>query len=228
MSDVEVDKEELKEIDICDSICSEEESGVFLNSGASHLDGFLPFHRWVSKGRSYSDGNYECSNTASSLSSSLSKCAKGPHGSPDGEIRMENEGGLREACLYHVYSDDDEQRMSRASSIVDCLLVELYDTYSNSFRGVDSSTEASSSDAFLGRSNTGANFLQELQEKHTRRHQMKYLSQKGEHLNLSPNGFYSYILFYCDLLYCYFHNVLEFIFISIYARPCLQFLNVQT
>ncbi|XP_057180687.1 TBC1 domain family member 30 isoform X1 [Triplophysa rosa] len=180
MSEVELGKEELKEIDICDSICSEEESGVFLNSGASHLDGFSPFHRWVSKGRSYSDGTYECFNTASSLSSSPSKCAKGPHGSPDGEIRKENGGGLRGACLYHVYSDEDEQRTSRASSIMGCLLVELYDTYSsNSFRGVDSSTEASSSDAFLGRSNTGANFLQELQEKHTRRHQMKYLSQKG-------------------------------------------------
>lgn len=134
MSEEEVCKEELKEIDICDNNVSEEESGVFLNSDASYIDGFSAFHRWVSNRRLSSDGNYE----------------------------------------------DDEQRASRASSIVDCLLVELYDTYSsNGFRGVDSSTEASSSDAFLGRSNTGANFLQELQEKHTRRHQMKYLSQKG-------------------------------------------------
>ncbi|XP_055046911.2 TBC1 domain family member 30 isoform X2 [Misgurnus anguillicaudatus] len=134
MSGEEVGKEELKEIDICDNIGSEEESGVFLNSDASYIDGFSAFHRWVSNRRLSSDGNYE----------------------------------------------DDEQRASRTSSIVDCLLVELYDTYSiNGFRGVDSSTEASSSDAFLGRSNTGANFLQELQEKHTRRHQMKYLSQKG-------------------------------------------------
>ncbi|XP_042577608.1 TBC1 domain family member 30 isoform X1 [Cyprinus carpio] len=84
---------------------------------------------------------------------------------------MERAGG--------VYSDEEDLRASRASSIVDCLLVELYDTYSNNVRGVDSSTEASSSDAFLGRSNTGSNFLQELQEKHTRRHQMKYLAQKG-------------------------------------------------
>nr|XP_055046911.1 TBC1 domain family member 30 isoform X2 [Misgurnus anguillicaudatus] len=134
MSGEEVGKEELKEIDIRDNIGSEEESGVFLNSDASYIDGFSAFHRWVSNRRLSSDGNYE----------------------------------------------DDEQRASRTSSIVDCLLVELYDTYSiNGFRGVDSSTEASSSDAFLGRSNTGANFLQELQEKHTRRHQMKYLSQKG-------------------------------------------------
>uniref|UniRef100_A0A8C1YWH5 TBC1 domain family member 30 n=1 Tax=Cyprinus carpio TaxID=7962 RepID=A0A8C1YWH5_CYPCA len=98
-------------------------------------------------------------------------CANVPHGAAAGEIRMERAGG--------VYSDEEDLRASRASSIVDCLLVELYDTYSNNVRGVDSSTEASSSDAFLGRSNTGSNFLQELQEKHTRRHQMKYLAQKG-------------------------------------------------
>lgn len=182
MSGVDVAKEELKEIDICDNICSEEESGVFVNSGASYLDGFSALHKWVSKGRSFSDTSCECAKTASSLSVSLSKCAKEPHGSPAGEIRMERRGGggggIHEAG---VYSDEDDLRTSRASSIVECLLVELYDTYSNSVRGVDSSTEASNSDAFLGRSNAGSNFLQELQEKHTRRHQMKYLTQKGEH-----------------------------------------------
>uniref|UniRef100_A0A3Q3N203 TBC1 domain family member 30 n=1 Tax=Mastacembelus armatus TaxID=205130 RepID=A0A3Q3N203_9TELE len=69
------------------------------------------------------------------------------------------------------------------TSIVDCLLVELYETYSGSSRrnvdSWDSSTEASGSDAFLGRSNTGSSFLQELQEKHTRRHQVNYLAQKA-------------------------------------------------
>ncbi|XP_045567851.1 TBC1 domain family member 30 [Salmo salar] len=67
------------------------------------------------------------------------------------------------------------------SSIVDCLLVELYDTYSSARISVDSpdsSTEASSSELFC-RSNTGSSFLQELQEKHTRRHQVSYLSQKA-------------------------------------------------
>lgn len=219
MSEVELGKEELKEIDICDSICSDE-SGVFLNSGASHLDGFSPFHRWVSKGRSYSDGTSECFNTASSLSSVPSKCAKGPHGSTDGETHKENGGGLREACLYHVYSDEDEQRSSQASSIMGCLLVELYDTYSsNSFRGIDSSTEASSSDAFLGRSNTGANFLQELQEKHTRRHQMKYLSQKGDRLNLSQ--------LLCNLFSCFFLFCYLTLFISIYATVLALFTNMN-
>uniref|UniRef100_A0A671TCP1 TBC1 domain family, member 30 n=1 Tax=Sinocyclocheilus anshuiensis TaxID=1608454 RepID=A0A671TCP1_9TELE len=172
MSGVEVAKEELKEIDICSE---EEESGVF--SGASYLDGFSAFHKWVANGRSVSAGYCDCAKTASV---SLSKCAKVPHGAPAGEIRLERAGGggggIHEAG---VYSDEEDLRASRASSIVDCLLVELYDTYSNGVRGVDSSTEASSSEAFLGRSNTGSNFLQELQEKHTRRHQMKYLAQKG-------------------------------------------------
>ncbi|XP_016390812.1 TBC1 domain family member 30 [Sinocyclocheilus rhinocerous] len=171
MSGVEVAKEELKEIDICDICSKEEESGVFLNSGASYLDGFSAFHKWASKGRSVSDGYCKCAKTASV---SLCKCAKVPHGAAAGEIRMERGGGGG----GDVYSDEEDLRASRASSIVDCLLVELYDTYSN-VRGVDSSTEASSSEAFLGRSNTGSNFLQELQEKHTRRHQMKYLAQKG-------------------------------------------------
>ncbi|XP_038148060.1 TBC1 domain family member 30 isoform X2 [Cyprinodon tularosa] len=62
------------------------------------------------------------------------------------------------------------------TSIVDCLLVELYDT--RTADSWDSSTEASGSDAFLGRSNSGSGFLQELQERHTRRLQMKYLAQK--------------------------------------------------
>ncbi|XP_075456467.1 TBC1 domain family member 30 isoform X2 [Ascaphus truei] len=75
---------------------------------------------------------------------------------------------------------------SRTSSIVNGLLTELYDTYrggAGSGRGfyqdsVDSSTEASSSDAFLSRSNPESGFLQELSEKQSRRHQMQYLRQK--------------------------------------------------
>ncbi|KAK0138471.1 TBC1 domain family member 30 [Merluccius polli] len=73
------------------------------------------------------------------------------------------------------------------ASIVDRLLVELYDACGGGGGGMrgrhadslDSSTEASGSDAFPGRSNTGSNFLQELQERHTRRHQMNYLAQKA-------------------------------------------------
>ncbi|XP_061662150.1 TBC1 domain family member 30 isoform X2 [Syngnathoides biaculeatus] len=76
--------------------------------------------------------------------------------------------------------DSDPDAATPRTSIVDCLLVELYDTYSGK-RNVDSwdsSTEASGPDAFQGRCNAGSGFLQELQEKHTRRHQVNYLARK--------------------------------------------------
>ncbi|XP_077450674.1 TBC1 domain family member 30 isoform X2 [Stigmatopora argus] len=76
---------------------------------------------------------------------------------------------------------DPDEITSPRTSIVDCLLVELYDTYGGR-RNVDSwdsSTEASGPEAFQGRCNAGSGFLQELQEKHTRRHQVNYLSRKG-------------------------------------------------
>ncbi|XP_072341271.1 TBC1 domain family member 30 isoform X2 [Scyliorhinus torazame] len=69
----------------------------------------------------------------------------------------------------------------KPSSIVDCLLTELYDSCAYSGRSidsVDSSTETSSSDAFLGRSNSGSMFLQEFQEQYSTKHQMQYLAQK--------------------------------------------------
>ncbi|XP_057710623.1 TBC1 domain family member 30 isoform X2 [Corythoichthys intestinalis] len=76
--------------------------------------------------------------------------------------------------------DSDPEAASPRTSIVDCLLVELYDTYGGR-RNVDSwdsSTEASGPDAFQGRCDAGSGFLQELQEKHTRRHQVNYLARK--------------------------------------------------
>jgi len=85
--------------------------------------------------------------------------------------------------------DDDDYYCTKGpsrKSIVDCLLVELYDAYGGGggrradADSLDSSTEASSSDAVPGRSNTGSSFLQELQERRTRRHQMNYLAQKGQ------------------------------------------------
>ncbi|KAM8974635.1 TBC1 domain family member 30 isoform 1-T1 [Pelodytes ibericus] len=77
---------------------------------------------------------------------------------------------------------------SRTSSLVNGLLTELYDTYrggSGSGRiyhdSVDSSTEASGSDAFLSRSNPESGFLQELSERQSLRHQIQYLRQKDNH-----------------------------------------------
>uniref|UniRef100_A0A8C5QP00 TBC1 domain family member 30 n=1 Tax=Leptobrachium leishanense TaxID=445787 RepID=A0A8C5QP00_9ANUR len=77
-----------------------------------------------------------------------------------------------------------QEGCSRTSSLVNGLLTELYDTYRTSGTGrvyhdsVDSSTEASGSDAFLSRSNPESGFLQELSEKLNRRHQIQYLRQK--------------------------------------------------
>ncbi|KAM3925243.1 TBC1 domain family member 30 isoform 2-T2 [Leptodactylus fuscus] len=75
---------------------------------------------------------------------------------------------------------------SRTSSLVNGLLTELYDTYRNGsgsglglyHDSVDSSTEASGSDAFLSRSNPESGFLLELSEKRSRKHQIQFLKQK--------------------------------------------------
>ncbi|KAL4625016.1 TBC1 domain family member 30-like [Arapaima gigas] len=138
-SRVELGRNQLLDVDICDGgdICSEEESGVFFNSGASCTEGFASFDHWAA--------------------------ARVPEGNGFGAAR-------------------EEPRCVSGASIVDCLLVELYDSYPSCQRrsvdSVDSSTEASSSDAFLGRSSSGSRFLQELQGKHTRRLQENYLAQK--------------------------------------------------
>lgn len=154
-------KQELLEVDICErsAVCSEEESGVFLDSAApsqDHLTGFL--QHWTESSDSPPPGAHASNFTFTSTTAPERRCE-----SPE----------------------DDGAPVSR-SSIVDCLLVELYETCSGGRRSADSwdsSTEASGSDAFLGRSNSGSGFLQELQEKHTRRHQVNYLAQKGEAIN---------------------------------------------
>ncbi|KAL6459971.1 hypothetical protein MHYP_G00317300 [Metynnis hypsauchen] len=153
MSSVEVSDTELKEVDICDhDLCWEEESGVFE---------LATLHQWSSGGApAVSEVRCRCSFEDVALKSSLSGFSVSGRETGDGP--------------YHADR--------RASSIVDRLLVELYDTCSSPGRrgadSWDSSTEASGPEAALSRSNTGSSFLQELQGKHTRRHQMSYLSQK--------------------------------------------------
>lgn len=154
-------KQELLEVDICErsAVCSEEESGVFLDSAAPSQDDFAGFlQHWTGP----SESPPPWAHTSTSISTSTS--------TPGPERQCES-------------PEDDGARVAR-SSIVDRLLVELYETCSGGSRrsadSWDSSTEASGSDAFLGRSNSGSSFLQELQEKHTRRHQVNYLAQKGE------------------------------------------------
>lgn len=153
---------ELLEVDICDrTVCSEEESGVFVDSAAPSQDDFSGFQHWTSPAESPRDTSSPPRHTCAAAVGQRSSAA------PDSDCE----------------SPGDGVKVHR-SSIVDCLLVELYETYSGGSRrnadSWDSSTEASGSDAFLGRSNSGSSFLQELQEKHTRRHQVNYLAQKGE------------------------------------------------
>lgn len=167
-SEVKLIGNELLEVDICDGgVCSEDESGVFVNSAAPLQDDFSGFEQWTSPAESSNDTS---SPPEQQVPTSENGAPPGTHwGNTAGDSDSESQGdGLK----------------SLRSSIVDCLLVELYETYSGGSRrnvdSWDSSTEASGSDAFLGRSNSGSSFLQELQEKHTRRHQMNYLAQKGE------------------------------------------------
>lgn len=142
-----------------------------VNFAASLQDDFSGFQRWTSRAESANDTS----------SPPGQQRAPSEHRAPPGTV----------TATQRIDTADDSDSESQGdgvkaprTSIVDCLLVELYETYSGGSRrnadSWDSSTEASGSDAFLGRSNTGSSFLQELQEKHTRRHQMNYLAQKGE------------------------------------------------
>uniref|UniRef100_A0A3Q1CR63 TBC1 domain family member 30 n=1 Tax=Amphiprion ocellaris TaxID=80972 RepID=A0A3Q1CR63_AMPOC len=163
---------ELLEVDICDGgMGSGDESGVYVNSAASLQDDFSGFQQWTSPAESPSD---------TSSSSPGRQEAPGGHGAPPGTAAATQR--------TDAAGDSDSESLGNGlrtprTSIVDCLLVELYETYSGGSRrhadSWDSSTEASGSDAFLGRSNSGSSFLQELQERHTRRHQMNYLAQKA-------------------------------------------------
>lgn len=162
---VELNGTELLEVDICDDnvLCFEDTRGV-VNSDWFQ-DGFTDFQRWTSHTESTSD-------------TSAPPEQQGHPGAPPGNASH----GTSSMSDADCESEGHGVSASRAS-IVDCLLVELYDTYSGGSRthadSWDSSTEASGSEAFLGRSNTASSFLQELQEKHTRRHQMNYLAQKA-------------------------------------------------
>ncbi|XP_055087982.1 TBC1 domain family member 30 isoform X2 [Periophthalmus magnuspinnatus] len=151
---------ELLEVDICDDsgLCFEE-SG-FVNSPCASWDVFADFQHWTGPTKFPSD------------TAAIQEQQQALPGPASGNARPATSG-----------SDCEGPEISGASraSIVDCLLVELYDTYSGGSRrqdSWDSSTEASGSEAFMCRSNPASNLLQELQEKHTRRHQRNYLAQK--------------------------------------------------
>ncbi|KAM8883843.1 LOW QUALITY PROTEIN: TBC1 domain family member 30 [Synchiropus picturatus] len=154
---------ELLEVDICDGGVFSSDEGIVFDSPAD----FSGFQKWTSPAESAIDASSPA----------------GPRGVPAAPAAAAP-GAVRSAVAGGSDSDSQEEDFQTAkTSIVDCLLVELYETYSGGSRrhvdSWDSSTEASGSDAFLGRSNTGSSFLLELQERHTRRHQMNYLAQKA-------------------------------------------------
>ncbi|XP_063762157.1 TBC1 domain family member 30 isoform X2 [Eleginops maclovinus] len=167
-SQLKLNGTELLEVDICDGVCSEDESGVFVNCVSAFQDDFSGFQQWTNSTVSTND-------TSSPPGQQVP--TTGDHGAPPAAYRTSAAGDSDSE------TPGDGVKSSRSRSIVDCLLVELYETYNGGSRrnldSWDSSTEASGSDAFLGRSNSGSSFLQELQEKHTRRHQMNYLAQKA-------------------------------------------------
>ncbi|XP_006633896.2 TBC1 domain family member 30 isoform X2 [Lepisosteus oculatus] len=177
-SPVQLGRSELLEIDICAGRGSGGEDG-----GSPPADGFSAFQRWVpARRKTVRESSQRGENEGFPAEQNGTPATRPSPTQPrNGEVR-----DAAEPTWTGPWPDRELERAGPArvprTSIVDCLLVELYDTYSGSggksADSVDSSTEASSSDAFLGRSNTGSNFLLELQEKHTRRHQMKYLAQK--------------------------------------------------
>ncbi|KAM4569847.1 TBC1 domain family member 30 isoform 2-T2 [Odontesthes bonariensis] len=169
-SKLTLNRSELLEVGICDGgVCSEDESGVYVNSAASLREDFSGFQQWTSHAESPND------TSSSPGEQEFSSEQSAPPGAVTATLRTNTVGDSDSESL----GDGVKGRIS----IVDCLLVELYETCSGGSRrnvdSWDSSTEASGSDAFLGRSNSGSSFLQELQEKHTRRHQMNYLAQKA-------------------------------------------------
>ncbi|XP_061570401.1 TBC1 domain family member 30 isoform X2 [Cololabis saira] len=101
----------------------------------------------------------------------------------DTGVWSEEESGVQLDSSTASLQGDLSALAAPKTSIVDCLLVELYEACGGAGRrhadSWDSSTEASGSDAFPGRSSSGSGFLQELQEKHTRRLQVNYLAQKA-------------------------------------------------
>lgn len=174
-SQAEIGEGELLEIDICEGeILSEEESGVFVNLATSYSDGLPLFGQWAVSGHVGHPGESAMERIADEVIAQPASQVPTNARTPGGSVSSSHGNG--EAL------GDDPRCLSRAS-ILDCLLVELYDTYDGCYKrsadSMDSSTEASSSDAFLGRSNSGSTFLQELQEKHTGRYQMNYLAEKG-------------------------------------------------
>ncbi|XP_041071513.1 TBC1 domain family member 30 isoform X1 [Carcharodon carcharias] len=174
-----IPQNELSEIDISNGNCPEGENAAFPS------DGMSGFQHWmqIADSQRTAQGPFLLKDSANipPIPVSSSMLLPTQHWTK-GTIAAEKAAGS------HIENRGREYQFGtasiackRTSSIVDCLLTELYDSCAYSSRSidsVDSSTETSSSDAFLGRSNSGSMFLQEFQEQYTAKHQMQYLAQK--------------------------------------------------
>ncbi|KAG9490360.1 hypothetical protein GDO78_005959 [Eleutherodactylus coqui] len=144
----------------------DDESGVFVNSTQPDSGGTQNLNSWPN---SYPVVVWPLPSPEDSEAQTLASENSSGRGSTDG-----------------ANCSDPQEVRSRTSSLVNGLLTELYDSYRNGagsalglyHDSVDSSTEASGSDAFLSRSNPESGFLLELSEKQSRRHQIQFLGQK--------------------------------------------------
>uniref|UniRef100_UPI00398F4B79 TBC1 domain family member 30 n=1 Tax=Pristiophorus japonicus TaxID=55135 RepID=UPI00398F4B79 len=176
---------ELSEVDISNGNCSEGEKSAFVNSAGSNWDGLSGFQQWtqIVGSQGTAPGSFLPRDSENIPPSQVASPASVPtqHWTK-GVIATEKAGGSHTGNrARELQFGTASISCRRTSSIVDCLLTELYDSYEHSSRSidsVDSSTETSSSDAFLGRSNSGSTFLQEFQEQYTTKHQLQYLAQK--------------------------------------------------
>ncbi|XP_067855575.1 TBC1 domain family member 30 isoform X2 [Heptranchias perlo] len=176
---------ELSEVDISNGNCSEGENDTFVNSFGSNSDELSGFQQWMQTvpSQGAAQGPFLPKGSENNPSSPVSSSTLVPsqHWTKGAIAPGKARGSHMDDRGMECQSEIAGIACRRISSIVDCLLTELYDSCAYSSRSidsVDSSTETSSSDAFLGRSNSGSMFLQEFQEQHTAKHQMQYLAQK--------------------------------------------------
>ncbi|XP_056430232.1 TBC1 domain family member 30 isoform X2 [Hyla sarda] len=153
------------EMEIYDELCIDDESDVFVNN-------------------SYPDSGF--TQNLNSWPNTYPVVWPLPS-SEEYETQMQpSENSSRRESTDGANFNNPKEVRSRTSSLVNGLLTELYDTYRNGpgsalglyHDSVDSSTEASGSDAFLSRSNPESGFLLELSEKQSRRHQIQFLRKK--------------------------------------------------
>ncbi|XP_043565596.1 TBC1 domain family member 30 isoform X2 [Chiloscyllium plagiosum] len=174
---------ELCEVDISNGNYSDGETDSFMvGSNSGRMSGFQQWMQIVNPQRTAQGPSLPKDSETSPLCPVSPSTIMPTQYWPKGANPTENAAGAHDENRgRESQSGTASIACKRTASIVDGLLTELYDSCAYSSRSidsVDSSTETSSSDAFLGRSNSGSMFLQEFQEQYTTKHQILYLAQK--------------------------------------------------